>query len=60
MNYLTTGCIFITGISLIASVPLYMDHPVQEDYVPILGYHNIGDFTSSLTIELADYRENYK
>lgn len=34
-----------------------MDHQVQEDYVPILGYHNIGDFTSSLTIKLEDYND---
>ena len=34
-----------------------MNHQVQEDYVPILGYHAIGDFTNSLTIELDDYRD---
>ncbi len=37
--------------------PLYMDHQVQEDYVPILGYHAIGDTTDSLTVTVEDYRD---
>jgi len=38
-------------ISLVKSIPLYMDYQVQEDYVPILGYHKIdeGETTSLLT-----------
>ena len=57
MNTLFTVFILAAGASQVAPAPLYMDHQVQEDYVPILGYHNIGDFTSSLTIELAHYED---
>ena len=51
------AAVFAMTLSSVSSDPLYMDYQVQEDYVPILGYHQIGDFTSSLTIELADFRD---
>ncbi len=57
MNALSTGFLLVISTSGVVSKPLYMDHQVQEDYVPILGYHNIGDFTSSLTTELEDYND---
>ena len=39
-----------TFILTIKSNPLYMDYQVQEDYIPILGYHDFGDIIDSLTI----------
>ena len=57
MNAICTGLLLLVVTSGVVSTPLYTDHQVQEDYVPILGYHNIGDFTSSLTIELEDYND---
>jgi len=43
--------------SMTTSAPLYMNYQVQEDYVPILGYHAIGTFTNSLTVEIEDYKD---
>jgi len=57
MKTFSVSCALLIGIQSVQSVPLYMDHQIQEDYVPILGYHEIGDVTSSLIIKLEDYRD---
>ena len=49
--------VFSLFVTFVQCDPLYMNHQVQEDYVPILGYHSIGGVTNSLTITLEDYRD---
>jgi len=49
--------LFTLLIYTINGIPSYMDHQVQEDYVPILGYHRIGDETTSTTITIDDFRD---
>ena len=45
-------------ITLINGKPLYMDYQVQEDYVPILGYHDIEKgISDSLTVEITNFKE---
>ena len=40
------------------SQPLYIDYQVQEDYVPILGYHRVeGSVTGPTTTTIADFRD---
>ena len=49
-------------IPIINGLPLYMDYQVQEDYVPIVGYHDIEkDFVDdSLTTTIKNFREQVK
>ena len=47
----------ILSVPFVQCVPLYMNHQVQEDYVPILGYHIVGDTTTSLIITEEDYQD---
>ena len=47
----------ILSVPFVQCVPLFMNHQVQEDYVPILGYHIVGDTTTSLIITEEDYRD---
>ena len=44
-------------IPFIKGEPLYTEYVVQEDYVPILGYHSIGEYTDSLTTTVSDFRD---
>lgn len=41
----------------IKTEPLYMDYQVQEDYVAILGYHKVGEWTDSLMTKIEDFRD---
>jgi peptidoglycan/xylan/chitin deacetylase (PgdA/CDA1 family) len=46
---------------MITGEPLYMNYQVQEDYVPILGYHDIDDkWESSLIIKTENFRKQVK
>ena len=48
-------------IAFANALPLYMDYQVQEDYVPILGYHDIDDeWESSLIIKTENFGEQMK
>ena len=47
----------ILSVPFVQCEPLFMNHQVQEDYVPILGYHIVGDTTTSLIITEEDYRD---
>lgn len=49
--------VFSLLVTFAQCAPLYMNHQVQEDYVPILGYHELGDVTNSLTVKVSDYRD---
>ena len=49
--------LFSLLVTFVQCAPLYMTHQVQEDYVPIVGYHELGDVTSSLIIKVSDYRD---
>ena len=46
-------------ITLTNSIPLYMDYQVQEDYVPIIGYHDIEEIfvDDSLTTTIENFRQ---
>ena len=55
MNFLN---IILIGMSY--AQPLYMNFQLQEDYVPILGYHQIDDYTDSLTITEEHYQDQIK
>ena len=45
-------------VAIANAVPLYMNFTVQEDYVPILGYHDLDDeWESSLIIKTQNFRD---
>ena len=43
---------FIAIISIVNADPLFMDYAVQEDYLPILGFHIIGPYAPILIQEV--------
>lgn len=49
--------IIIAIMGQVMGEPLYLDYQVQEDYVPILGYHKIGDETTSTYITRSDFED---
>ena len=48
---------FLFIVRTIMSQPLYLNYQVQEDYIPIIGYHQIGDTTSSTIITREHFRD---
>ena len=53
--------VLLLKLAFTLSHPLYMDYQVQEDYIPILGYHQIDDITTNLIVSReTDYREQIK
>jgi len=45
---------------LIFGKPIYTNYPVQEDYIPILGYHRIGDRNAKTSITYERFHEQIK
>ena len=54
LNFIFTILSFLT---IVSCEPQYTDYQVQEDYIPILGYHRIGEENSATIITYERFHE---